>query len=71
MAKALRRSGLISPSIWNGSMIFDGRAGRIQVERLAQTVNGIDVHPRHRGCAQVERNAVRFLVLQGEANSLT
>ena len=49
---------------------FDGRARRIQVERLAQTVNGVDVHARHRGRAQVKGNAVRFLVLQGEANSL-
>ena len=43
---------------------LDRRAGRVEPQRLAQLVDAADVHAGHRAGAQVERHAVRFLVVE-------
>ena len=44
---------------------FDGSTRRVQIEGLAQAVNGIYMHARHRGRTQVQRDTIRLPVFQG------
>ena len=49
---------------------LDRRARRVEPQRLAQLVDGADVHAGDRAGAQVQRHAVRLLVVQGGFDAL-
>ena len=50
---------------------FDGRAGFVQPQRLPQPVDDADVHPGHGAGAQVEGDAIRFLVVEREIDAFS
>ena len=50
---------------------LDRRAGRIELQGLPQFVNARDVHARHGAAAEIERNAVGLLMVEGGFNALS
>src|SRR5208337_5060216 len=45
-------------------------AGGVECKGLAKLVDGTDMHPAHRGCAEVQGDSVGFLVLKDLIHSL-
>ena len=49
---------------------FDRRAGRVELQCLAELVHAADVHARHGTGAEVQGDAVRLLMVQGRFDAL-